>query len=130
MRPAIAVRLLLMLAGKLSVLFVSAAFAQTAFYSIANSDIASSHANGALIRSEAIYGAPDGASSYRVLYRSEGLYGEPIAVSSVVIVPAGLPPPGVRAISAELAGETVSLREIIRARNRRRQETAVDPARS
>jgi hypothetical protein len=30
------------------------------------------YANGALMRSEAIEGAPNGAAAYRVLYRSEG----------------------------------------------------------
>lgn len=99
MRPSIAARLLLILAGKLSVLFVSPAFAQTTFYSVANSEIAS-YANGALIRSEPIHGAPDGASAYRVLYRSEGLHDEPIAVSGVVIVPAGSPPSAGRPIVA------------------------------
>ncbi len=45
-------------------------------------------------------GAPDGAAAYRVLYRSKGLHDEPIAVSGVVIVPAGPPPPGGRLIVA------------------------------
>ena len=44
--------------------------------------------------------APDNASAFRVLYRSTGLHGEPIAVSGVVIVPAGAPPPGGRPIVA------------------------------
>jgi len=90
---------LLILAGISSLPFASAALAQTAFYSVGNSDIAS-YANGALIRSEPIYGAPDGASAYRVLYRSEGLHAEPIAVSGVVIVPAGSPPAAGRLIVA------------------------------
>jgi len=78
---------------------VIAVSAQTPFYSVAESNLAP-YANGALIRSEVIPSAPDGASAWRVLYRSEGLHGEPIAVSGVVIVPAGPPPPGGRPIVA------------------------------
>ncbi len=55
------------------------ALAQTAFYSAPTSAFADLP-NGALIRSQPIDGAPDGAAAYRVLYRSEGLHGEPIAV--------------------------------------------------
>jgi acetyl esterase/lipase len=61
--------------------------AQGGFYSAAHLDLGS-YANGQLIRSEAMAGAPDAATAYRILYRSEGLHGEPIAVSGVVIVPA------------------------------------------
>jgi len=75
----------------LAIACCSASFAQTKFYSVADIDI-SSYANGALIRSEPIEGAPDAATAYRVLYKSEGLQGEPIAVSGVVIVPAGPAP--------------------------------------
>lgn len=67
------------------------AVAQTSFYSTAGIDLAS-YPNGALLRSEPMSGAPDGAAAYRVLYRSEGLRGEPIAVSGVVIIPPGPPP--------------------------------------
>jgi acetyl esterase/lipase len=74
-------------------------WAQGAFYSVANTNLAS-YRNGALIRSQPMDGAPDGALAYRVLYRSEGLQGEPIAVSGVVIVPPGPPPPGGRLIVA------------------------------
>jgi hypothetical protein len=70
----------------------SASFAQTSFYSVVDTDL-TPYANGALIRSEPIEGAPDGATDYRVLYKSEGLHGEAIAVSGVVIVPVG-PAPG------------------------------------
>jgi acetyl esterase/lipase len=76
-----------------------AAWAQGEFYSVANTDLAS-YRNGALIRSQPMDGAPDGALAYRVLYRSEGLQGEPIAVSGVVIVPPGPPPTGGRLIVA------------------------------
>lgn len=76
-----------------------ASFAQTPFYSVAGTELAS-YANGALIRSEPMEGAPDGATAYRVLYKSEGLQGEPIAVSGVVIVPAGPAPAGGRPIIA------------------------------
>jgi acetyl esterase/lipase len=75
------------------------ASAQTAFYSTVGTDI-SGYANGALIRSEPMENAPGGAAAYRVLYRSEGLRGEPIAVSGVVIIPAGPPPPNGRLIVA------------------------------
>ena len=74
-------------------------FAQTQFYSVTGTDL-TSYANGALIRSERIEGAPDGATAYRVLYKSEGLQGEPIAVSGVVIVPAGPAPANGRPIIA------------------------------
>src|SRR5580698_7372343 len=77
----------------------AASFAQTQFYSVTGTDL-TSHANGALIRSEPIEGAPDGATAYRVLYKSEGLQGEPIAVSGVVIIPAGPPPANGRPIIA------------------------------
>ena len=76
-----------------------AASAQTDFYSVANTNLVP-YANGALIRSQPIEGAPDGAAAYRVLYRSEGLHGEPIAVSGVVIIPPGPPPPNGRSIVA------------------------------
>jgi len=69
------------------------------FYSAADLNLAS-YPNGALIRSAQMENAPDNASAFRVLYRSEGLHGEPIAVSGVVIVPAGAPPPGGRPIVA------------------------------
>jgi len=77
----------------------SASFAQTSFYSVVDTDL-TPYANGALIRSEPIEGAPDGAAAYRVLYKSEGLHGEDIAVSGVVIVPAGPAPAGGRPIVA------------------------------
>jgi alpha-beta hydrolase superfamily lysophospholipase len=76
-----------------------AARAQSDFYSVANTRLGS-YRNGALIRSQPMDGAPDGALAYRVLYRSEGLQGEPIAVSGVVIVPPGPPPPAGRPIVA------------------------------
>ena len=68
----------------------ASAEAQGSFYSTANLDLGT-YANGELIRSEAMAGAPDAATAYRILYRSEGLHGEPIAVSGVVIVPAERP---------------------------------------
>lgn len=73
--------------------------ARTAFYAVTSADLAAK-ASGELIRSEPIDGAPNGAAAYRVLYRSMGLHGEPIAVSGVVIIPAGVPPPGGRPIVA------------------------------
>lgn len=76
------------------------AIAQTDFYSVANIDFRRYATNGALIRSEPIDGAPDGATAYRVLYRSQGLHDEPIAVSGVVIVPRGDAPANGRFIVA------------------------------
>ncbi len=93
------------LAGLLAVLLggltlgAGGASAQTAFYSATGADL-THYADGGLIRSEPMDGAPDGAAAYRVLYRSKGLHDEPIAVSGVVIVPAGPPPPGGRLIVA------------------------------
>ncbi len=57
-------------------------------------------APGSLIRMEAMPGAPDGATAYRILYVSTGLSGEPIPVSGVVIIPAGRVPAGGRRIVA------------------------------
>jgi alpha-beta hydrolase superfamily lysophospholipase len=79
--------------------FVSLASAQTAFYSTEGIDVGA-YPPGALIRSQAMDRAPDGASAFRVLYASTGLHGERIAVSGVVIVPDGAPPPGGRPIVA------------------------------
>ena len=56
--------------------------------------------NGTLVESQPLYGAPDGAAAYRFLYRSTGLRGEPIAVSGMVVIPQGDPPPGGRPIVA------------------------------
>jgi hypothetical protein len=77
----------------------TASFAQTGFYSATDVNL-SSYANGALIRSEPLDGAPDGAAAYRVLYKSQGLQGEAIAVSGVVIIPGGPPPANGRPIVA------------------------------
>jgi acetyl esterase/lipase len=78
----------------------AASTAHSKFYSVSDDTNLASYANGALIRSEPMENAPDNAAAFRVLYRSEGLHGEPIAVSGVVIVPAGTPPPGGRPIVA------------------------------
>ena len=86
-------------AATLAAASLSPARAQTDFYTIASSELGF-YSNGALIRSQPMWGAPDGAAAYRILYRSEGLDGEPIAVSGVVIVPDGSPPPGGRPIVA------------------------------
>jgi pimeloyl-ACP methyl ester carboxylesterase len=72
--------------------------AQTAFYRAPPSAVAG--APGTLVRQEVIDGAPEGATTYRVLYRSTGLDNKPILVSGVVIVPPGDPPPGGRPIMA------------------------------
>ena len=86
-------------AATLTAASIAPARAQTDFYTIASSELGF-YSNGALIRSQPMWGAPDGAAAYRILYRSEGLKGEPIAVSGVVIVPDGSPPPGGRPIVA------------------------------
>jgi len=78
---------------------LSGAAAQGDFYSAAGVDLAALRP-GALIRSQAIWWAPNGTRAYRVLYRSSGLRDEPIAVSGVVIVPDGPAPAGGRKIVA------------------------------
>src|ERR1700722_1939939 len=72
--------------------------AQTPFYQALAEEIAGPP--GTLIRSEPMLFAPAGALAYRVLYRSTGLNGEPIAVSGVIVIPPGPPPPGGRPIVA------------------------------
>lgn len=74
------------------------ALAQSSFYRASPEEIAGPP--GTLIRQEPMFGAPAGAFAYRVLYRSRGVHDEPIAVSGVVIVPQGAPPPGGRPIIA------------------------------
>jgi acetyl esterase/lipase len=76
----------------------SAAPAQTPFYRAPPDQIAG--APGTVIRQEVMMPTRSGATAYRVLYRSVGLHGEPIAVSGVIIVPPGSPPPGGRPIVA------------------------------
>ena len=53
-------------------------------------------AAGTLIRSEAFtrYDLPAGAAAVRILYHSRSLNGADVAVSGVVLIPAGTPPPG------------------------------------
>jgi acetyl esterase/lipase len=72
--------------------------AQTAFYTAPPGSIAGPP--GSLIRQEPMHGAPLGASAHRVLYRSTGLDNRPIAVSGVVVIPPGPPPPSGRPIVA------------------------------
>jgi pimeloyl-ACP methyl ester carboxylesterase len=73
------------------------ASAQTPFYQADAADIAGPP--GTLISSEPMFG-PVGAQAYRILYRSTGLHDEPIAVSGVVVIPPGPPPPEGRPIVA------------------------------
>ena len=54
--------------------------AQTPFYRASEPEIAGPP--GSLIRQEPMFGAPDGAAAYRVLYRSTNPEGGPIAVSA------------------------------------------------
>jgi len=72
------------------------AAAQPAFYQAAEQEIAG-HA-GTLIREEPMPFL--GGKAFRMLYRSTGLHDEPIAVSGVVVVPPGPPPPDGRPIVA------------------------------
>jgi pimeloyl-ACP methyl ester carboxylesterase len=53
-------------------------------------------APGTLIRYEAFtgYDLPAGAAAVRILYHSRSLNGADVAVSGVVLIPAGTPPPG------------------------------------
>lgn len=75
------------------------ALVQPAFYQVHDAAELNGAA-GTLIRQAPIFGAPDDATAYRILYRSQGLDGKPIAVSGVAIVPQGPPPPGGRPIVA------------------------------
>ncbi|MEW6437755.1 MAG: alpha/beta fold hydrolase [Pseudomonadota bacterium] len=77
---------------------VAPAVAQSAFYDAPRIDAVGKP--GALVRSQAMAGAPLGAAAWRVLYRSTSFDGKPILVSGVVIVPQGAPPPGGRPIVA------------------------------
>lgn len=55
---------------------------------------------GTILAQEAIAGAPDGATAFRVQYRSTAANGGDISVSGLVIVPAGMSPPGGRPVVA------------------------------
>lgn len=88
----------LLAAGQLLAFASQHAKAQGAFYTASQEEIAGPP--GSLIRQEPMFGAPDGASAYRVLYRSTSPEGRPIAVSGVVIVPTGPVPEGGRPIVA------------------------------
>jgi hypothetical protein len=72
------------------------AVAQSAFYRAAPHEIPGPA--GTIIRSDPMAESPAGAKAYRVLYRSRGLRNEPIAVSGVITVPLGPPPPGGRKV--------------------------------
>ncbi|HEX7443392.1 MAG TPA: lipase family protein, partial [Acidimicrobiales bacterium] len=64
---------------------------------------------GAIVRSVVIPSAgllPGGATAYRVLYHSQSIAGADIAVSGVVVVPGGTPPPGGFPIVAWAHGTT------------------------
>jgi acetyl esterase/lipase len=72
------------------------AAAQGAFYQATEQEIAGPA--GTLIRQEPLPFL--GGKAFRVLYRSRGIHDEPIAVSGVIIVPLGPPPPSGRPIVA------------------------------
>ena len=78
---------------------VSAASSQTAFYKVQNEAELDGPA-GTIIRQERMFEVPSNTTAYRILYRSTGLDGKPVAVSGMVIVPQGSPPPGGRPIVA------------------------------
>ena len=56
--------------------------------------------SGTIIRSEVIDDFYAGATAYRVLYTSTGYDGEPAAVSGIIVVPDGPPPPEGRKVIA------------------------------
>jgi Secretory lipase len=72
------------------------AAAQGAFYQAPEQEIAGPA--GTLIREEPMPFL--GGKAFRILYRSTGMHDEPIAVSGVVVVPLGPPPPSGRPIVA------------------------------
>ena len=72
------------------------AVAQGAFYQATEQETAGPA--GTLIRQEPMPFL--GGKAFRILYRSTGMHDEPIAVSGVVVVPLGPPPPGGRPIVA------------------------------
>jgi len=72
--------------------FGEPALAQTPFYRASDAEIAGPP--GSVIRSEPMSGAAAGAAAHRVMYRSTSPDGKPIAVSGVIVIPAGTPPPG------------------------------------
>jgi hypothetical protein len=57
-------------------------------------------APGTLVSVEAMPGAPEGATAYRILYWSTDIAGEPIEVSGVVVAPEGDAPPSGRPVVA------------------------------
>jgi hypothetical protein len=65
--------------------------AQNAFYRASDAQIPGPA--GTRIREEIRSGVPAGGAAHRVLYRSTDSGGKPIAVSGIVIVPRGSPPP-------------------------------------
>lgn len=85
----------------LSVAFscVGTVLAQTAFYQV-QSDVELDGPVGTIIRQELMFDVPNNTTAYRILYRSTGLDGKPVAVSGMVIIPQGSPPPGGRPIVA------------------------------
>ena len=67
-------------------------YADPAFYEVP--DPVPGDGPGDIVRVEDIDGMGGDGKLLRVLYRSESLAGEPIAVSGVIAVPPGEPPPG------------------------------------
>ena len=59
---------------------------------------------GTIIRSEVIDRFHPGATAHRVLYTSTGYDGKPVAVSGLVVVPDGAPPPAGRKVIAYTHG--------------------------
>jgi pimeloyl-ACP methyl ester carboxylesterase len=71
-------------------MFATAVVGALTFLLTVAGPVDAAEAPGALIRAEAMTGAPDGARAYRILYWSTGLAGKSIQVSGVVIVPSGI----------------------------------------
>ncbi len=59
---------------------------------------------GTITRSEVVDGFHEGSTAYRVLYKSTGYDGKPTAVSGLVVVPEGEPPPEGRRVIAYTHG--------------------------
>lgn len=63
-------------------------------------------AHGDIIRTQPVAGAPEGTRWQRIMYRSESVTGEAIAVTGVLTLPDGEPPPGGWPLVAHAHGTT------------------------
>lgn len=69
------------------------------FYELSDEDTEPG-APGALLRSQEIAGAPEGASAWRVIYHTTDQAGEPVLASGLVVAPSGAAPEGGRPVVA------------------------------